>query len=95
MEIAEVQKRITPIMVKYSIKRAAVFGSVARGEDRPDSDVDLLVKLGDQPMGMFKYMQFIEELEEVLGRKVDLVTEGADRFLKHYISKETKMIYER
>ena len=81
-------------MIKYGIKRAAVFGSVSRGDDRPESDVDLLVKLGNQPMGMFKYMQFIEEVEETLGRKVDLVTEGSDKFLKPYILKDTKVIYE-
>jgi len=94
METLEIQKKLTPIMIKYGIKRAAVFGSVSRGDDRPESDVDLLVKLGNQPMGMFKYMQFIEEVEETLGRKVDLVTEGSDKFLKPYILKDTKVIYE-
>ena len=82
-------------MLKYGIKKAAVFGSVARGEDRQDSDVDLLIKLGDQPMGMFRYMKFIEEIENALGKKVDLVTEGTDKFLKPYIENETKIIYEK
>jgi predicted nucleotidyltransferase len=94
MEIAYIQEKVAPIMAKYGIKRAAVFGSVSRGENRLDSDIDLLVKLGDQPMGMFRYMQFIDEVEKTLGRKVDLVTEGADKFLRPYILKDTKVIYE-
>jgi len=94
MQISEIREKISPVLNKYGIKRAAVFGSVSRGEDRPDSDVDLLIKLGDQPMGMFRYMRLIEEIENALGRKVDLVTEGSDKFLKPYISKETKIVYE-
>lgn len=95
MEILEIQEKITPILIKYGIRRAAVFGSVARGEDKPESDVDILVKLGDQKMGIFKYMRFIHEIELILGRKVDVVTEGTDNFLKPYIEKETKVIYEK
>lgn len=57
MNISELQKQISPILQTYGVKRAAVFGSVSRGEDKPDSDVDLLVKLG-KPMGMFMYMDF-------------------------------------
>ena len=95
MEILEIQKNLAPIMAKYGIKRAAVFGSVSRGEDRSDSDLDLLVKLGDRPMGMLMYMQLIEEIERTLGHKVDLVTEGSTRFLKPYILKDLKVIYEK
>ena len=95
MQILEIKGKISPILNKYGIKRAAVFGSVSRGEERPDSDIDLLVKLGDQPMGMLRYMRFIEEIEGALGRKVDLITEGSDKFLKPYIARETKIIYEK
>jgi uncharacterized protein len=49
-----------------------VFGSVARGEERPDSDVDLLVDLADD-RGFSDYLALAEELERLLGRKVDLV----------------------
>jgi uncharacterized protein len=49
-----------------------VFGSVARGEERPDSDVDLLIDLADD-RGFSDYLALAEELERVLGRKVDLV----------------------
>ena len=95
MQIPEMQEKISPILSKYGIERAAVFGSVARGEDVPKSDVDLLIKLGEQPMGMIKYMELIEEIEQSLGRKVDIITEGSDKFLRPYIEKEMKVIYER
>lgn len=96
MKIEEVQKKISPIMAKYGIKRAAVFGSVSRGESRPDSDIDLLVELGDEQMGLFKYSRFIEEVEKSLGRKVDIVTNNSiNKFIKPYILPELKTIYER
>jgi len=94
MEMIEIQEKITPIMEKYGIKRASVFGSVARGEDRADSDIDVLVELGDQSMGLFKYSRFVDELEESLGRKVDVVTK-INKFIKPYIIPDLKEIYER
>jgi predicted nucleotidyltransferase len=94
MDIAELQKQISPILRTYGVKRAAVFGSVSRGDDKPGSDVDLLVKLG-KPMGMFMYMDLIEKMEQKLGKKVDLVTEdNLDKFLEPFISRDLKTIYE-
>lgn len=52
-----------------------VFGSVARGEDRPDSDVDLLVQL-PAGMGLFAIAKVQNELEELLGSPVDLIPES-------------------
>jgi len=95
MRLEEIQKKTSTIFREYGIKYAAVFGSVARGEDTPESDIDFLVTLGEKPMGMFRYMGFIEKMEEKLKRKVDIVTEAsADKFLKPYILSDLKMIYE-
>jgi uncharacterized protein len=95
MSISDIQKKISPIFLNYGIKRAFVFGSVSRGEDGPHSDIDLLVDIGDQKMGMVEYMQFIDKLEKELNRKVDLVTEkGLNKFLKPYILPDLKIIYE-
>lgn len=81
--------------MEYGVKKASVFGSVSRGDDRPDSDVDLLVELGPGPMGMFRYMELIEKLEEILGKKVDLVTEGnVIKYFEPYIRPDLKKIYE-
>lgn len=95
MQISEIKGRISPIMSKYGIKKASIFGSVSRGEDTLDSDIDLLIKLGDEPLGMFKYMRLIEEMEEKLGKKVDLITEGSSKkFLMPYILSDLKTVYE-
>ncbi|NJC57074.1 nucleotidyltransferase domain-containing protein [Brevibacterium marinum] len=50
----------------------SVFGSVARGEDGPDSDVDLLVDL-DESVGLFRLLEMRAVAEQILGRKVDVI----------------------
>jgi predicted nucleotidyltransferase len=95
MSIEELKEKITPILRAYGIKKASVFGSVARGDDRPDSDVDLLVELGHGPMGMIEYIGLIYKLEDILGKKVDLVTEGnIIKYFESYIRTDLKQIYE-
>jgi predicted nucleotidyltransferase len=61
---------------RLGVTSLAVFGSVARDEARPDSDVDILVELR-RPMGLFGFLDIKDYLEQILGRKVDLVTRGA------------------
>jgi hypothetical protein len=76
------------------VSYAAVFGSVARGEDRPESDVDILVRFG-RPTGMVGYMRLIENLETSLQRKVDLVTEQSlNRHVQPYVARDLATIYE-
>ena len=95
MQIAEIQEKITPVLKNYGIKKASIFGSVSRGEDGPDSDIDLLVELGPEPMGMFEYIGLKHKLEDILGKNVDLVTEGGiNKHLEPYIRPELKQIYE-
>lgn len=57
----------------YGVKSLALFGSVARGEARPDSDVDLLVEF-DRPVGLFGLIALQQRLEELFGCPVDLGT---------------------
>ena len=60
----------------FHVKSIGVFGSYARGEEQPDSDVDLLVEF-DEPIGLFRYIDLEDHLSELLGVKVDLVTRNA------------------
>ena len=73
MNIEEIKKKIVPILEKYGVKRAGIFGSVVRGEAGIDSDVDILVEL---PKGasLLDLVGLKIELEEELERKVDVLT---------------------
>ncbi len=94
MTVEEVRSRTTPVFREFGVRYAAVFGSVARGEDRPGSDVDLLVRLG-RPTGMVGYMRLIESLEDCLERKVDMLTEQSiNQHLQTYIARDLTKIYE-
>ena len=95
MIISEIQSKITPVLKAYGVKKASLFGSIARGEDHPDSDIDLLVELGPRPMGLFEYIGLKHKLEDILGKKVDLVSEGyVIKYFEPYIKKDLKKIYE-
>jgi len=75
----EVLERITSnreALQRFHVKTLAVFGSVARGEARAESDVDLLVEFS-VPVGLFEFVRLRRFLEEILGARVDLVTPGA------------------
>lgn len=61
-----------PILKKYGIKKAGVFGSFAPGESGKDSDIDLLVEIRSD-ISLLDFVGIKQELEEALGRKVDLV----------------------
>ena len=70
--VVHIKKKTFPIFQRYGVKRAAIFGSYARGEMRRRSDVDLLVEL-DENMSLLDVAGLKLDLEEALGRKVDLV----------------------
>ena len=67
------KKKIIPILKKNHIVRAGIFGSYARGETKKRSDVDILVEI-DKKTGLFDFVGIKLELEEKLGKKVDLLT---------------------
>ena len=79
------------------VLKAWLFGSFARGEEQEDSDVDLLVKFDRSiPIGLFAFARMHRELEESVGRKVDLVEEGTLRpAVQKTANRDMKVIYER
>ncbi len=79
------------------VVKAWLFGSFARGEERDDSDVDILVKFDRTlPISLFAYVRMHRELEEKLGRKVDLVEEGTLRpAAQMTANRDLKVVYER
>lgn len=73
-EILENMKiKILPILKQAGITRSAFFGSVARGENREDSDVDILIEFQGSK-SLFDLVALQNKLEDALGRDVDLVT---------------------
>jgi predicted nucleotidyltransferase len=63
---------------RWNISELALFGSVLRGDFRPDSDIDVLVRFApDVRWTLLDFVQMRDELSEILGRKVDLVSRRA------------------
>ncbi len=78
------------------IVRAWLFGSFARGEETPLSDVDLLVQYDEDGISLLKHCAMICELEKLLGRSVDLVEDGMLLpFATESANRDKKLIYER
>ena len=69
------QKNKADLMMKYNLRSIALFGSITRNEATNKSDIDILVEF-DKPIGL-DFVLLADELEEILGFKVDLVTTNA------------------
>ena len=72
MTIKEIKGRIIPILERYGIKKAAIFGSLAKGEAKASSDVDILVEIKSN-MSLIDFIGIKLELEEALKMRIDLV----------------------
>ena len=68
---------VAPIAIKHGVKRMKLFGSRARGEGHPQSDYDFLISRGEIDT-LIKYSAFVEDLEELLGTHVDVITDTSD-----------------
>ena len=73
-QIARKREDILALAEQHGIDRVRVFGSVVRGEERADSDIDFLIHIKEWK-GLGNYARFADSLENMLGRKVDLVME--------------------
>jgi len=71
--IKEIQEKIYPILKRYDVTKAAIFGSFATGDYRDDSDVDILVEFGSEK-SLLDLAGLKVELEELLKREVDVLT---------------------
>ena len=95
------QQAMTQLLAEYfktqPVLKAWLFGSYARGEQTPLSDVDLLVKYDDNArISLLKHCSIMNDLEELLDRKVDLVEEGELLpFAVERANHDKKLIYER
>ena len=82
------REQILELARRHGVTRVRVFGSMARGDAGPQSDVDLLVDAGPDPSPWFPG-GLVAELEELLGRRVQIVTErGLDDLLRDRVLEE-------
>lgn len=80
LKSSEVQQRIRENLAElsreYAVSEIGIFGSYARNEQKPDSDLDILVEFS-KPVGFVSFMQLEQHLQRLLGVKIDLVTRAA------------------
>lgn len=92
--VKEIAESIKPILEKYGVNYAGIFGSYARGDSRPDSDVDILVSLGEKILSVWDMVGFKTELSEQLKRPVDLISDKAViPYFKNNIYRDLQIIY--
>lgn len=92
--IGDIKRKIAPILKKYDIKRASIFGSVARGEQNRTSDVDILVEPG-KAMGL-EFIGLKMDIEKAVRRKIDLLTyDSVNPLLKKEILGNQVKIYDK
>jgi predicted nucleotidyltransferase len=86
--IKQHRDEILQIAARHGARNVRIFGSVARGEAGPQSDIDLLVDVGPRTSSWFP-TGLIDDLEELLGRKVDVLTDGGiSPYLREQIYRE-------
>ena len=75
----------------FSVKKIGVFGSYTREEQTPESDIDIYVEFDMKNLTFDKYLELIDYLEKLLGRKIDLITKyGVETIGIPYIKEEIK-----
>lgn len=86
------RQQILEIAMRYGARNVRIFGSVARGDARPESDIDFLVEM-EAGRSLFDLGGLLLDLQDLLGCKVDIVTErGLNKFLKEDVLKEAVSI---
>jgi predicted nucleotidyltransferase len=99
LSLAELQRRLRPFCEKHRIRRLELFGSAARGQGGPDSDVDLLVTLDESlPTSTGDLLEMAGEAEELVGAPVDFVLRPSlerspNRFAREHILSTAVRVY--
>ncbi|MDP4039909.1 MAG: nucleotidyltransferase domain-containing protein [Candidatus Pacearchaeota archaeon] len=90
-EINKIKGKIISVLKKYGVKKAGIFGSYARGEQKKNSDVDILI---DFDGSLLDLVEMEMEIKKVLKKKVDLLTYGGINYLlkKRILSEEVNIL---
>lgn len=93
MSFEQIKNLIEPILSKYHITHAGVFGSYAKNLQNESSDIDLLINY-KKPFSYFDLVRLEQELEDVSGKSFDVVTENSlSSFIKTGVMSESKTVY--
>ena len=96
ISLADITSVVSRVLPHYDVRQAYLFGSFARGNQTPDSDIDLRLACGDS-MTFGTLYELSLELEEKLGRKVDIVTNPPEHMRQAFrksIEQDEVCIYE-
>lgn len=93
LAVSDIEYYVVSLAEEYGAEKVSLIGSFARGEERPDSDVDILLEKG-KIKGM-QVLEFQDRLEQQLNRRVDVVTTAgaSPRFLER-VKKDEVVLYE-
>ena len=76
-EIKKIKSKIIKILKKNKVSRAGIFGSYSRGEQKQNSDIDIVIEIEDKNMSLLGFIELKLKLEKILRKKVDLVEYSA------------------
>jgi predicted nucleotidyltransferase len=86
--------RLADLCQRHGVTRLRLFGSAVRGEEHPDSDIDIIVDF-EIPVGFLGLIRFENALSEFFGRRVDLVTEpGLSPFIRDSVLASASVIFD-
>ena len=90
----DIKQKILPILQHYGVKKVGLFGSYVRGEMKENSDIDILVEI-ESDISLLDFVGLKQEIEEALGKKVDLVEYDTIKpLIREIILREQVIIYE-
>ena len=88
------RNRLGDLCQQHGATRLRLFGSAVRGEERPDSDIDIIVDF-ERPVGFLELIRFENALSNFFGRPVDLVTEpGLSPFIRDSVLASASVIFD-
>jgi hypothetical protein len=91
--LSDIKERLVPVLKKYGLSKAAIFGSYARNEANATSDIDLLIQM-DETFDLEKYLKFEEDVRRALDKNVDIVEYRCiNNIMRDDILKEAVEIY--
>lgn len=88
-DIERIKLKVMPVLKRYGVVKAGIFGSYARGDNKKNSDIDMLIEVKGRKFSLFDLVGLELELKETLKKDVDVLTyEGINHLLKDRILKE-------